>query len=145
MLISDWSSDVCSSDLNGNLLYHLQPIFSGWTLEGGDIFPNVIEACRRDPDLAGIRFDTLNILKLAPSPSYDVIVVNAVLSRFDDAEFQTAVQGISGLLKPGGHFVGFEWYHGFQQTLRIVEETPHHPEGLVIHMRSQFDVADVMR
>src|SRR3546814_12909384 len=95
MLISDWSSDVCSSDLNGNLLYHLQPIFSGWTLEGGDIFPNVIEACRRDPDLAGIRFDTLNILKLEPSPSYDVIVVNAVLSRFRSAERRVGKECVS--------------------------------------------------
>jgi hypothetical protein len=34
----------------------------------------------------------------------------------------------------------FDYYTPFRQTLRIVEESERHPEGLIINIRSQHDM-----
>jgi SAM-dependent methyltransferase len=128
---------------SGNFLYQVGKAIPGLALKGGDLFEQVIEQCRQDPELGGIYFDTMDILDLKCAP-VDVITVNAVLSRFDDEQHFRAWRNIAKVLKPGGWVFVFEWYHAFHQTLRIVEETPEHPDGLILIFRSQASVAQIL-
>ncbi|MDZ4252734.1 MAG: class I SAM-dependent methyltransferase [Sulfuritalea sp.] len=124
---------------NGNLLFHVKDLLPGFSLRGVDLFPDVIDKCRKDPDLFGIEFSAMDLLDLQCEP-VDVIVISAVLSRFDDVQHRKIWQSLYNKIKPGGVIISFEWYNPFKQTLRIVEETYTHPEGLVLHFRSQSAV-----
>ncbi len=128
---------------NGNFLYQIRKAIPGLILKGGDLFEQVIEQCRLDPELDGISFDTMDILDLKAAP-VDIITINAVLSRFDDEQHLQAWHNIAQALKPGGWVFVFEWYHAFRQTLRIVEETPEHPDGLSLVFRSQESVTKTL-
>ena len=121
----------------GNLLLHLKRLYPQAGLLGWDIFPAVIEACGEDPELAGVKFEVMNVLNIRPERLADVAIVSAVLSRFGDEEHETAWRQLCKVLKPGGHAVVFEWYHEFRQTLRVIDETDLHPDGLTINMRSR--------
>jgi len=128
---------------NGNLLFHIKNTIPSFSLYGIDLFPDVIEVCRNDPDLKGIKFDTMNILDLHCDP-VDVIVVSAVLFRFSDTEHLKIWQSFHDRLKAGGLVFSFDFYNPFCQTLRIIEETETHPEGLVLNFRPQQDVATML-
>src|SRR5262249_6454818 len=45
----------------GNLLRHLKRLVPGLELVGGDLTPRVLEECRRDPELADVSFEELDI------------------------------------------------------------------------------------
>jgi trans-aconitate methyltransferase len=121
----------------GNLLLHLKRRYPQAERVGWDIFPAVIESCRKDPELAGIKFEVMNVLDVRPEAFADVVIVSAVLGRFGDKDHETAWRQLCKVLKPGGHAVVPDWYHEFRQTLRIVDETDLHPDGLTINMRSR--------
>jgi trans-aconitate methyltransferase len=121
----------------GNLLFRLKQRHPRAVLVGWDIFPPIIESCRADPELAGIEFEVMNVLDIKPQALADVTILSAVLFRFGDAEHETAWRQIHRVLKPGGYAVVFDWYHPYRQTVRIVDETDLHPEGLTLNMRSQ--------
>jgi SAM-dependent methyltransferase len=120
----------------GNLLYHLKKNFPGLSLVGGDIFEEVLESCRVDPDLRCIEFRLMNVLNLADYGfQFDIIIANAVLHRFSDEEYAQAWESMAKVLRPGGIAVAFDFIHPFRQTIRIEEETDLHPEGLKLVMR----------
>ena len=125
---------------NGNLLYQIRKQILGLTLAGGDLFGEVIEHCKAVPDLEGISYEVMDILDLNCDP-VDFIVVNAVLFRFDDEQHRLAWKNLSHALKLGGWAFVFDYYHAFHQTLRIIEETPEHQEGLILNLRSQTAVS----
>lgn len=129
---------------NGNLLYHLKKALPALRMTGGDLFEGVIDGCRADPDLAGIDFQVMDVTKL-DCPPMDFIVASAVLFRFDDAQHQTVWENIYRSLKPGGIAVTFDFYNPFRQTLRIVDETETHPDGLILTFRSQQSVRTRLR
>lgn len=130
----------------GNLLALLRSEFPTWRLWGGDIWPKILEDCRQDPDLEGIHFEHLDVLSLpSDSQTWDVIIANAVLFRFDEDEFERAIQGIGASLGPGGVLVAFDWYHDFRQRVVISEFTPQHPEGLLLNMRDQAEVTAILQ
>ena len=129
---------------NGNLLFQIRKEIPGLILRGGDLFSEVVELCKADSDLRDIAFDVMDILDLH-CPPVDIVVVNAVLSRFDRRQHQRAWRNIARALKPGGLAFAFEWYHAFNQTLQIVEETPEHPDGLIMNIRSQDHVATTLK
>lgn len=124
----------------GNLLLHLKRLVPGLTLIGGDLAESSLAACRANPDLAGIRFEILDVLAL-PRTAYDIAVVNAVLYMFDDALYARALSSLRAALKPGGALVMFDFAHDFEQELRIIEKTRSHPDGLLINFRSFGAVA----
>lgn len=121
---------------NGNMLYHIKTSLPGFILKGIDIFPEVIQACRQDKDLDEIEFSVMDVLNIDIDP-VDVIVASAVLSRFSDQEHEKIWHLFFSMLNPGGCVISFEWYNPFRQTLRIVEETDAHPDGLILNFRSQ--------
>ena len=129
---------------NGNFLFQLRNEIPGLALKGGDLFGEVIEQCQADPDLAGIEFEALDILDLR-CPPVDIVVVNAVLFRFTAEQHRTAWTSIARTLNPEGLVFVFDWYHAFHQTLQIVEETPDHPEGLMLNIRSQEHVSAILQ
>lgn len=121
---------------NGNLLYHLKAALPHVKMTGGDLFQGVIDGCCADPDLTGIDFAIMDVTDLR-CPPMDVIVASAVLFRFDQEQHRAVWQGFHDRLKPGGIVVTFDFYNPFRQTLRIVEETETHPDGLVLNFWSQ--------
>jgi trans-aconitate methyltransferase len=124
----------------GNLLHHLKRRYPEAQLAGWDIFPAVIDAARMDPELASVTFDVMSVLDVQAAGLADVAVLSAVLFRFGDREHETAWRQIGKTLKPGGHAVVLDFYHEFRQTLRIVDETDVHPDGLTLNLRSRWDV-----
>jgi trans-aconitate methyltransferase len=128
---------------NGNFLYHVRRVLPGFTLTGVDLYDEVLAQCRADPDLDGISFAAMDLRALTCDPA-DVVVASAVLSRFSDAEHAHVWAQIASVTKPGGLVAVFDWYNPFNQTLRIIEETAAHPEGLVLNFRAQSDVRKVL-
>jgi SAM-dependent methyltransferase len=124
----------------GNLLLHLKRRHPEAQLIGWDIFPAVIDACRKDPELAMAKFEVMNVLDIKPAGIADIAVLSAVLFRFGDQEHENAWRQIGKTLRPGGHAVVFDFYHQFRQTLRIIDETDVHPDGLTLNLRSQHAV-----
>lgn len=113
----------------GNLLLHLKRMLPGLDYTGGDVFPEIVEGCRRDPNLAGVHFEVMDIRDLGTA-RFDIVVANAVFHYFDDDDFARAVTSVSRVLRPGGSFLAFALFHPFEQTVFVREKSPMHPEGL---------------
>lgn len=128
----------------GNLLLHLSRAVPGLELTGGELVDDVIEANRRNPDLAGMSFERLDVLHL-PAERWDVVLVNAVFYLFPWEEFERAIASVSRALAPGGSLVAFDFFHPFGQDLSIVERSETHPDGLALHFRPQRDVEPLLR
>lgn len=128
----------------GNLLRHLRRALPGARLTGADVFAEVIDQCRTDPDLGGIDFEVMDLLDrgIAARKRFDVAIVNAVLFYFDDTQLESAVSNLAALLPRGGALVGYDLFHPFQQRLEITEVTADHPEGLTLRFRPIADVRE---
>lgn len=129
---------------NGNLLFHLKKNFPDLHLCGGDLFPEVISQCKADPDLKGIAFEEMDIRDLNDHP-FDVIVTSAVLARFSDVDHEYIWKNLYKKTNPGGFVISFDWYIPFRQTLKIIEETDAHPDGLILNFRSQTAMRDMLK
>jgi len=129
---------------NGNLLRHLRKIAPKIEYWGGDIQSEVIERCRLDPDLSGIRFELMRVQDLSAWPSFDIIVANAVLLRFSAEEFESICLEISKALNPLGYFFAWDYYHQFDQNITVIDRSLWHPEGLMLHMRSAKDTKEIL-
>lgn len=121
---------------NGNFLRLLKQRWPNVEFWGGDIQPEVIERCRREPSLAGIRFEVMNGRDMSGWPSFDAIVANAVLFRFDAQSYSEICTQLFRTLTPGGSLFAFDFHHRFEQDLTIVERSTWHPEGLTLNFRS---------
>lgn len=120
----------------GNLLLHLRNVVPGLELTGGDMVATIIEENRRNPDLAGIAFEEMDLLAIDREAAFDLVIANAVLYLLGDDELDRAVASVSRALNPQGAFLVFDFYHPFGQELEIVERTASHPDGLALHFRS---------
>lgn len=132
----------CSS---GNFVAHLRdraPDIEYW---GGDIQPAVIERCRSEPHLKGIRFEVMNIRDLSAWPQFDAIVANAVLFRFSEEDLATICCSLASALTRSGPLFTFDFYHRFEQDLTIVDKSAWHPQGLMLHMRSYRTASRIFR
>lgn len=127
----------------GNLLLHLGSALPSLDLVGGDMAPGIIAECRDNPELAGIDFAEMNMLDLGHQDRFDIVVANAALMFFSDAEFESAVRNIAAAVKPGGYFLAWDLFHPFDQEVEIVETTKSHPRGLRFHFRSFRRVREV--
>jgi SAM-dependent methyltransferase len=125
---------------NGNLLAHLRTQFPAFELHGGELFPEIIDHCRANPDLAGVQFAVMDVRDLGGQPSYDFIVSNAVIGRFLDADFALALASIARALRPGGCFLAFEYFHPFEQQIEVIEKSRLHPEGVPLVFRPYSQV-----
>jgi SAM-dependent methyltransferase len=126
----------------GNLLLHVKRAFPDLTLTGGELAESSLAEARSNPDLADIKFRTINMLNI--EGQYDCITANAVTYLFRWPEYERAIQSIARALKPGGVFISFDWFHAFEgQDVAIIETTEGHPEGLPIHARSYGRVSQV--
>lgn len=130
---------------NGNLLVHLRKLLPDAELHGGDLYPEILEHCRANPELAGAHFEVMDVRDLPAEPRYDVVVSNAVIHRFRDPEFLLTVRSLGRVLRPGGWLFAFEFYHPYEQQVELVERTALHPEGLTLVYRSFSQVARLLR
>src|SRR5215510_8186200 len=121
---------------NGNLLRHLRAIAPAVEYWGGDIQPEVIQRCRSDSSLSGIRFEVMNARDLSAWPMFDIIIANALMFRFPEDDFGVICQSLQRALVAEGHLFALDFYHRFEQDVAIVERSSWHPEGLMLHMRS---------
>lgn len=71
----------------GNLLLLVKRIFADLELSGGDLALSSLDKCRSNPELSGIEFKVMDLLKL-PAEIYDIVIVNAVLYMMDDDQFE---------------------------------------------------------
>ena len=124
----------------GNLLLHLKHALPQLDLSGGDIVASIVAGCRANPDLAGIQFSEMNMLNMNCEKQFDLVVANAAMPFFTQAEFEQALANISAVTKPGGWFVAFDWFHPFEQDMTIIEKSATFPQGLVFHFRSYTTV-----
>lgn len=120
----------------GNLLLHLKQVVPNLELSGGDIVTEMVRRCREKPELEGVRFEKMNMLRMPRGRRYDIVVANASLMFFKPAEFERAIRNLGSAVRPGGWFVAFDYFHPFDQELSIVERSKAHPKGLHLHMRS---------
>ncbi len=128
----------------GNLLLHLKRMVPNADYVGGDLALSSLEQCRKNPDLAGIAFEQLDITKL-PADSYDVVIVNAVLYMFDEAQYDQALHSIANSLRAGGASVIYDFAHPFKhQNLTIHETSVMHPNGLRLCFRPMKYIASHM-
>lgn len=120
----------------GNLLRHLKGAFPGLTLAGGDLSEMQLAACREDPDLAGIAFESIDILEIDRFSTFDVITANAILYGLGAEDFERAAASLAGALRPGGTLIAFDFFHPFDQEVAIVERSAAFPDGHPLHFRS---------
>ena len=136
-----WEPDVvdigCST---GNLLKHLRAALPDIRLSGSGYSPESIATCRADRALAGMAFETGDIVQMAAEDAFDVAVVNAVLYLLGQTDFDAAIRGLGRGLRPGGTLVVFDFFHSFRQDVSIIERSRSHPDGLPIHLRSMAEV-----
>lgn len=130
---------------SGNLLFHIKHQFPAMALIGGDTYPDVIEGCRKNPDLKGITFEVMDLLNLDRESRFDCIVVNAVLFLFDESEFDLAISNITRALNPGGWFFAYDFATQYQQDLTILEKSVTHPDGMTLHFRPAARITQIMR
>lgn len=126
----------------GNFLRHLRSALPELSLVGGDVVPSVIERCRDNPDLAGIRFEVMDMAEL--DDEYDFVVANAILFLLDEDEFDRAIASAAAALRPGGAFLAFDWFHPYEQELDVVERSAVNPGGLALRLRPYSLVAKVL-
>lgn len=120
----------------GNLLLHLKRMVPDAEYVGGDLAKSSLDECRKNPDLAGIEFEEMDILNLGAREEYDIVIANAVAVYFTWPEYEQALASVSAVLKPDGSYIAFEWLHPFtNQDLAIYETTLGHPEGIRICFR----------
>ena len=128
----------------GNLLLHLKRLLPHAHLTGGDLAESSLAECRANPELSGIDFKTLDILKLPSDVRYDVIVVNAVLYMMEDQQFEQALSSIAAALPPSGALAVFDFFHPFEQDLSIMEVSKTHPKGLRLRFRMMSSVTRLL-
>ena len=124
----------------GNLLSHLKRNVAGIEFAGADMVPSILDECRRNPDLEGIRFEEMNVLDLRYTGAFDIITVNAVLYMLDDEQFLQSIVSIGKALRPGGWLLAFDFF----QDLAILEKSKSHPEGLMLHFRPRFATRHIL-
>jgi SAM-dependent methyltransferase len=112
-------------------------------LVGGDLVPGILEECRRNPALGGIRFECMDVLDLGKREEFDVIVVNAVLYLLEEGAVEKAFREMAEALRPGGTLVVFDFFHPWEQELAIVEKSKTHPSGLKLHFRPYSQVRKI--
>ena len=130
---------------NGNFLRYLHRRHPSLSCCGADLFSEIIEDNIRNPELQGINFFVGDVRKLESINGLDVVVANAVLSRFSDAEFEASIASLSRTLKPGGHLFCFEWVHPYEQMLAIREFSLEQPQGLTLHLRPYSNYSSVLK
>lgn len=129
----------------GNLLRHLRAAMPDVQLAGAEYSPESLDACRADPDLAGMAFEEVDIVRMTADAAYDVAIVNAVLYLLDAGDFDAALAGLGRSLRPGGRLVVFDFFHPHPQDLAIIETSRSHPEGLPLHFRSMTPTEAMLR
>jgi SAM-dependent methyltransferase len=120
----------------GNMLRHLRHALPQLQLCGGDLVGSIIEENRAAKDLAGIEFRELDMLSYAFGPEFDIVLTNAALMFFDDAQFERSIVQAARALKPGGHLVTFDLFSQYDQEITVVERSHLHPQGLKFSFRS---------
>lgn len=129
----------------GNLLYHLKKNIPQISYTGGDLPEEVIGDCKANPMLDGIDFQVMDVCTLPVEKKFDVITINAVLYLFSENEFESALKSIAGALAPGGHLICFDFFHPYNQDLKIIEKSNSHPAGLHLHFRPYSNVREMLR
>jgi SAM-dependent methyltransferase len=125
----------------GNLLLHLHRMLPELSLTGGDLAESSLDECRRNPELSGVSFETIDLLTMPATGKWDIVVVNAVLYMMTDAQFETALDRLAGALASDGTLLVFDFFHPFDQELLIIEKSDSHPEGLPISFRPQRKIS----
>lgn len=134
---------ACST---GNFLKFLKLQIPDAKLTGVDLASNIIENCKNDEKLSGIKFFKADVTSLNLNKKFDIITANAVTCLLGKDDYLKSLRSIYNSLKNGGFFIGFEWINPFNfQDLVIKETNEWHPEGMTIHIRPKKMVEQIMK
>jgi SAM-dependent methyltransferase len=131
----------------GNFLLHLNRHLKDHKLHGIDLDRNVIEGCKRNPDLRGIDFSVLDMLYLSSDQMYDVVIMSGSLMFFTREEFKVAIKNIAQCVKPGGSLISFDYFHPFEQEVSIsmTSLVTTNPKDLTIYFREFSFVTKLLK
>jgi SAM-dependent methyltransferase len=125
-------------------LIHLRHELPEMQLAGADLSMSTIETNKQSPDLAGVAFDVMDVVK-GVTGTYDVITCNAIFFSLDDAELASALASIRRALNPGGQLFAFDWFHPHDdQHLTIIERSREFAHGLRITARPENQMRAAM-
>jgi len=121
----------------GNLLRFLRRIYPKLSYAGGDLMKPHIDECKADEELAGMRFEVMDIFDLPSDKPFDVIIANAVCQMFEQDEYERAVASMARALGPDGWLIAYELIFPGDKEQRVIEKSLGHPEGLKFWLRSE--------
>jgi SAM-dependent methyltransferase len=124
----------------GNLLLHLKHFLPNADLYGGDIVSSIIAECRNNAELAGVRFEEMDMLNLDRQEKFDIVVANAAMMFFSENEFDRALQNISKVIKEAGSLIAFDFFHPFEQEVTVIEKSKLFPNDLKFYFRGYAKV-----
>jgi SAM-dependent methyltransferase len=125
----------------GNFLRHLKRLSIDADLIGGDLMESHLAACRKDPALAGVSFEAMDIFKLPAGRPFDIITANAVTMFFPTELCGIALQSVARALRPGGHFIAYDFASQYPVDTQITETSEWHPSGVTFWIRSRATMA----
>jgi SAM-dependent methyltransferase len=121
----------------GNFLRHLKRLNINADLIGGDLMEPHLDLCRKNPALAGVSFEVMDVFKIPTDQPFDIITANAVNVYFAPDLYGQALLSIAHALRPGGYFIAYEWVHQAPADTRITETSEWQPNGLTFWFRSR--------
>ena len=76
---------------------------------------------REDSELSNISAIHTNIVEEDPTQNWDIATTVAVTCMFAESDFESLMHAITRLIKPGGYYIGWEFFHDIDQELEIKE------------------------
>ncbi len=119
-----------------SFINHVAVAFPDLVLTGIDIAPSVIESNRANPALKGIEFREVDMTDMRFDEPFDIVVCNRSMMFFAPELFDTVVQNIARVIRPGGRWIMLDYMNPFEQELIIDDFSVWYPEGNRLHMRS---------
>lgn len=120
----------------GNFLRHLKRLNINADLVGGDLMAAHVDICRKNPALAGVSFEAMDVLDIPTDRPFDIITANAVNVLFTPELYAVALGSIAQALRHGGYFIAFEWVHYDLAERQITEFSEAAPNGITFWFRS---------
>lgn len=132
----------CSS---GNLILHLKKALPMVEFHGIDLFPEIIEVSKSNPDLSDVIFNVMDVRNLTYQDNFDFIVMNAVLSYFKGDELNLVISNVARVTDSGGWLFAFSPLNPFEQEIHIIEISTAHPREVIFNFHSYLTMEKLLR
>ena len=125
----------------GSYAYHIRNEIRDCEVSAIELDEACIQSYKTEPDLKGINAIFADIMAAQVTESWDIASTVAVTCVYPQAQFEQMISAISGLISPGGYYIGWEMIHGVDQELEIKET--HADISDILCIRSTKNVSTV--